>query len=68
MTAKDSRDTQQQLLALRRSRAARVVRARFGAGARVRGYVGGQEGTVLRHIPMGNAQGGGAGRALGQRA
>lgn len=56
-------DTPQQKAILRQCRAARIVRRRFPAGVRV-WSVGGTppkrlvQGTVLRHLPMTNAQGG----------
>ena len=49
-------DTKQQKAILRQSRAARTVRRRFGAGTRI--TTGRMDGTVLRHIPGSNAQGG----------
>ena len=54
-------DNPQQRAALIRNRAARTVRARFPAGTVVRGRGAGPDapsGVVLRHIPMGDAQGG----------
>lgn len=49
-------DTPQQRAALRQSRTARKVRERFPEGTRVTAGAG--EGTVKRHVPQGNAQGG----------
>jgi len=54
----DERDTTGHLRALRQNPTARKVRARFPRGTRVQGRVGGQTGTVNRHVPGGNAQGG----------
>lgn len=56
------KDTPQQAAILRspQGRAARKVRAKFPAGTRVTaaGRDTGLEGTVRRHVPMTNAQGG----------
>jgi hypothetical protein len=49
-------DTRQQQVALRRNRAARWVRRNYPAGTRVTSGV--MEGTVTRHVPGLNAQGG----------
>jgi hypothetical protein len=55
-------DTRQQQATLRQSATARKVRARFPAGTRVEGFTGergtGSFGSVRRHVPQGNAQGG----------
>jgi hypothetical protein len=56
-------DTPQQQAVLRQSRVARKVRAKFPAGTRVASIGGPQskrqmEGTVKRHVPGTNAQGG----------
>ena len=50
-------DTPQHKAVLRQCNTARKVRARFGAGTRVRSTAG-VEGTVHRHVPGSNAQGG----------
>ena len=55
---RDSRDTEQQKVALRNTAAARKVRERFPVGTRITGRVGGQFGTVERHVPGTDAQGG----------
>jgi hypothetical protein len=49
-------DTPQQRRALRSNKAARFVRKNFPAGTRVTSGV--MEGTVIRHVPGLNAQGG----------
>lgn len=51
-------DTAQQKRILRTSATARKVRQRFPAGTRVRARVSSVEGTVVRHVPGLNAQGG----------
>lgn len=51
-------DTAQQTAILRQSRSARAVRAKYPVGTRVRHTGGDQEGTVKRHIPGSDAQGG----------
>ena len=54
------KDTPQQRVALRTNEAARKVRKRFPAGTRVTaaGHDTGLQGTVTRHVPGMNAQGG----------
>lgn len=54
----DPRDTRQQRHWLRTQRTAQIVRRDFPRGTRIRGRVGGQEGTVERHVPGTGAQGG----------
>lgn len=49
-------DTPQQQAALKQSKTARKVRAQFPPGTRVSS--GKVEGTVVRHVPAVNAQGG----------
>lgn len=49
-------DNPQQKAALRQSRAARRVRELFPEGTRV--TTGAATGTVVRHVPLTNAQGG----------
>jgi hypothetical protein len=55
-------DTAQQAQALRRNPVARSVRRTFPTGTRVEGWAGsgptGALGTVKRHVPQNNAQGG----------
>lgn len=55
-------DTRQQRAVLRQNRTARAVRADYPAGTRVEGFTGqhgtGAFGTVKRHVPHTNAQGG----------
>jgi hypothetical protein len=55
-------DTPQQKAILRQNKPARKVRADFPAGTRVEGFTGakgtGAFGTVKRHVPHTNAQGG----------
>jgi hypothetical protein len=53
-----STDTTQQRAILRQSRTARAVRARFPRGTRVTGTKGNQFGTIERHVPGPDAQGG----------
>jgi hypothetical protein len=52
----DSQDTPQQRAQLRRSRSAQSTRRMFPADTRV--TTGRADGTVRRHIPGGNSQGG----------
>jgi len=52
----DWTDTRQQAMALRRNKVARKVRATFPQGTRV--TTGHAEGTVYRHVPGLNSQGG----------
>lgn len=56
----ENTDTKQQKAVLRQNKAARVARAKFPVGAHVTSadYEGLPVGTVLRHIPHSNAQGG----------
>jgi hypothetical protein len=55
-------DTRQQTAILRQNRTARKVRRDFPQGTRVEGFTGttgtGSFGTVDRHVPHSNAQGG----------
>lgn len=51
-------DTPYQRRILRLSHAARKVRKRFPPGTPVRVHVSGWRGTVLRHVPGMNSQGG----------
>jgi hypothetical protein len=55
-------DTKQQSAVLRQSAVARKVRRDFPPGTRVEGFTGvkgtGSFGTVARHVPHSNAQGG----------
>jgi hypothetical protein len=55
-------DTKQQKAILRQSKTARAVRRDFPEGTRVEGFTGargtGSFGTVQRHVPHTNAQGG----------
>jgi hypothetical protein len=53
-----SNDTPQQKAILRQCKSARKVRATFPAGTRVVVDVSGVEGTVRRHVPGTDAQGG----------
>lgn len=52
-----AQDTPQQKAILRQSRTARAVRAAFPVGTRVEGAPG-VFGTVTRHVPASNGQGG----------
>lgn len=54
----DPQDTAQQRHWLRTCRTAQLVRRDFPAGTRVRARQSGELGTVLRHVPGTNAQGG----------
>lgn len=56
MPTPDWQDTKQQAMLLRRNRIARKVRAMYPQGTRV--TTGAMEGTVYRHVPGGNSQGG----------
>jgi hypothetical protein len=55
-------DTPAQKRCLRQHKTARKVRASFPQGTRVEGFTGeagtGELGTVYRHVPGGNSQGG----------
>jgi hypothetical protein len=51
-------DTPEQRRILRSSKKARKTRGRFPAGTRVVGVVGGETGTVRRHVPCLDSQGG----------
>jgi hypothetical protein len=62
----NTNDTKQQTAILRQSKTARLVRAKYPAGTRVTATPGAganprpdaMSGTVLRHVPALNAQGG----------
>lgn len=54
----DPQDTPEHRRILRSSTSAQKARERFPAGTKVRGRVGGHTGTVQRHVPGINSQGG----------
>jgi hypothetical protein len=54
----DPQDNPQQRRTLRRHRVSQIVRGKYPAGTRVKARASGELGTVERHIPQPNAQGG----------